>query len=241
MSGIKQFFKKLTAGLRRETWWFTEHELRLRFLRSPKDAWGDDPFVAYPPEADKGVIVLRNGQVTDAWEDGERGVPPAVQEAAKQVQMVLRPTAVTEYGANWAVDEQDEAATERRSVVVGADGRFWGFAPVEESAKAFLLGRIPQERWCFTDYELEHPEGCRSDDEFLADLGEEAELAVVVLRNGQVTDRWEDGTGGVPPFLQDLADCQDTLYKPAPRNRQDFLAETWRGVSVKKHAFAGWA
>ena len=43
-----------------------------------------------------------------------------------------------------------------------------------ESPKAFIRHHAPRsERWVFTRYELEHPENCRGEDEFMAqdDLG----------------------------------------------------------------------
>jgi hypothetical protein len=243
MSSAKQFLKSLAAGMRRETWWFTDHELA-RTVRGPEDTWGHDPFVAYLRDAAQGVVVLRNGQVTDAWEDGEHGVPPAIQHAAGQVQEVSRPT---EYGENWAVDEADEKATERRPVLVDADDRFAGFVGVTEGRAKDFLRSLPSpeaaERWCFTEYELEHPHACRGDDEFCADVGEA--LLVIVLRNGQVTDRWEDGTVGVSPHLQDLADFQEVLYKrdrrfPGDPSGTNIVGDTWRKVIVRNEEFVDW-
>lgn len=93
------------------------------------------------------------------------------------------------------------------------------------------------ERWCFTDFEMKKPTMCNSTDEFLADG--DAELAVVVLRNGTVTDRWEDGTTGVPPHCAQMADLDESPINPGNRrqmfNEEDHYADNWRDVYVDKN------
>lgn len=127
-----------------------------------------------------------------------------------------------------------------------------------EDPKKFLQRIAPhgrEERWCFTEWELKHPEDCWSQDPFVANLGYEednhtpiAELGVVVERNGTVTDRWEDGTRGVLPEFAQLADDVETLYKPVyygdnhAYNEQDELADAWRDVLVSEDGrFKSWA
>lgn len=92
------------------------------------------------------------------------------------------------------------------------------------------------ERWCFTDFEMKKPTMCNGTDEFLADG--DAELAVIVLRNGTVTDRWEDGTTGVPPHCAQMADLDESPINPGHRrqmfNEEDHYADNWRDVYVDK-------
>ena len=126
-----------------------------------------------------------------------------------------------------------------------------------EDPKAFLKQVAPrgrQERWCFTEHELEHPEDCWSQDPFVAFLGYEedgetpiAELGVIVLRSGAVTDLWEDGTHGVGLEYAGLADGVEELSKPNyygnthAVNEQDEFADAWRDVLVDDQGrFAGW-
>jgi hypothetical protein len=106
-----------------------------------------------------------------------------------------------------------------------------------------LLGESVMERWCFTDYELANPEvlqACRGEDEFIAgvsdpETGGSGELGVIVQRNGTVSNRWEDGTAGVPDDTQEEARNEEVLVKPlssrAP-DRRDSFADNWRDVDV---------
>ena len=121
-----------------------------------------------------------------------------------------------------------------------------------ESPKDFLKKVAPRgkhERWCFTDYELLHPQNCLSGDPFVAYIsddelrvvdewaaGHTAEFGVLVLRRGEVTNRWGDGTLGVPETVKQYVDWVDTLTKPAyyagnqAQNEDDEVAHTWRDV-----------
>lgn len=89
----------------------------------------------------------------------------------------------------------------------------------------------PEERWCFTAYELKHPERCRGDDPFVA-MASEQELGVVVRRNGTVLNQWEDGTAGVPDEVQQLADEEETLRKPVYLNTRNLAQNEWDEETV---------
>ena len=68
-------------------------------------------------------------------------------------------------------------------------------------------------RWFFLNSELKSPKGCAANDEFVAyPMG--SELGVIVYRNGEVSNRWEDGTAGVPEDIRELADDENSLHKP---------------------------
>ncbi len=94
------------------------------------------------------------------------------------------------------------------------------------------------ERWCFTDMELKTPGECAGTDEFLADG--DTEMAVIVQRDGTVTNRWEDGTVGVPDDVKQRADFDESPIKPVWRRGQiglhdaDYYADNWRDVYVDK-------
>ena len=103
------------------------------------------------------------------------------------------------------------------------------------------MHNVEIQRWCFTDYELDNPEvfkTCRAFDEFLADAGPETDLAVIVYRNGGVSNRWEDGTAGVQDECRDIADSDESPIKD-PRLRQDrdfdVFADNWRNVVVAEN------
>lgn len=100
------------------------------------------------------------------------------------------------------------------------------------------------ERWVFTDWELNREsvvKRCRGDDEFYAMITA-SDDGIVVTRNGQVTNRWTDGTVGVPQEYQDEADEQSEYYKlfpryvatvdQDPRKDQDEYAYHWRSVRI---------
>lgn len=90
------------------------------------------------------------------------------------------------------------------------------------------------ERWAFTDWELMHPGECNSADDFFVSV-EGCELAVVVSRNGNVTNRWEDGTVGVPDHVRQEADREETLWKPSWLRNDvswDSDADHWYDVYV---------
>ena len=106
------------------------------------------------------------------------------------------------------------------------------------------LGELPeriQERWVFTDAELADPKKCKRDDEFvtLCDYGEPLERqGVIVYRDGRITNRWADGTAGVPDDIyQAAADCE-AYYDPRTRD----MAEIWRNVYTDEEGnFIDWA
>lgn len=92
------------------------------------------------------------------------------------------------------------------------------------------------ERWVFTKDELAQPETCTSNDEFLALFSDIP--PVVVYRDGRVTNRWEDGTAGVPNDAYDKAANSETLY----RYSDNEIADTWKDVLVDPEGkFLGWA
>ena len=99
------------------------------------------------------------------------------------------------------------------------------------------------ERWVFTAHDLQHPDDCRANDELIAHLGSDeegpvAEQGVIVKRNGQVTDRWEDGTQGVSEEYAKLAEESEELTKPYGEGDLDVAyADTWRDVWVDDHGF----
>jgi hypothetical protein len=93
------------------------------------------------------------------------------------------------------------------------------------------------ERWVFTEWELHHPLLCNASDEFWAPVMD-AEDWAVVYRNGEMTNRWSDGTVGVPT---DLIIDDEGYYKPKHRRsvstemRQDgydIEADQWYDVYV---------
>jgi hypothetical protein len=90
------------------------------------------------------------------------------------------------------------------------------------------------QRWCFTDYEMRDPRKCRATDVFYADA--DSELAVIVLRDGTATNMWEDGTSGVPPYNQQLAELDESPVKPSHLRTidTDYYGDNWRDVYVGK-------
>lgn len=81
------------------------------------------------------------------------------------------------------------------------------------------------ERWAFTDRELIDPTTCCVFDELVADVPCE-DMGILVQRNGCVTNRWEDGTAGIPADIAELAGECESLYNPQTNE----LAEVWRNV-----------
>ena len=109
------------------------------------------------------------------------------------------------------------------------------------------------ERWCFTQYELENPEMCFSDDPLVAYLGRDendvpiSTMGVIVLRNGLVTHKWEDGTIGVPEECRRLAGDVEVLTKPIyygsniAYNEDDEVTVKWKNVWVGEQGrFNSW-
>jgi hypothetical protein len=99
------------------------------------------------------------------------------------------------------------------------------------------------ERWAFSESELADPYACNSYDELLvsvpdpSDPKKSLEQGIIIYRNGTVSNRWEDGTAGVPAEVVELANEEETLYHP-----DDDLTEEWRDVCVDDNGnFAAWA
>lgn len=157
-------------------------------------------------------------------------------------------------GTGWRIDFAKIRAAHQPSTMVNAI-----HARMGESVRR-LLGEALQERWCFTERELAEPallKMCRGTDEFIAQVvdpatGESAaEMGIIVLRNGTATNRWEDGTAGVPEELRAEAEEDESPAKPgnydqrdvspaqAQNARQalesdDLVADNWREVNVNE-------
>lgn len=101
------------------------------------------------------------------------------------------------------------------------------------------IDEIPErhtERWIFTREELNVPESCHGLDEFIA-LPADSQQGVIVNRNGTVTNRWEDGTAGVPELLRRSADEVDTLV-----SIDGIQGVSWRDVFTDENgSFVDWA
>jgi hypothetical protein len=91
---------------------------------------------------------------------------------------------------------------------------------------------MPKQRWVFTQAEVAcNGKGCESHDEFIATLPEDqVELGVIVYRNGRVSNRWADGTAGVPKDLAELASEVETLSTPDGE-----LADEWHDVEADQY------
>jgi|GEM_PF-1401097 len=88
------------------------------------------------------------------------------------------------------------------------------------------------ERWVFTDAELEEKDksGLNAYDEFIAQVAEADSgepIGIVAYRNGEVSNRFDDGTVGVPNDLIEMADQEDSYT-----TLDGELAENWRDVVV---------
>lgn len=75
------------------------------------------------------------------------------------------------------------------------------------------------ERWCFTNSELldNKMDGLNSSDEFIAiaHFPEREQLdpsRIIVLRNGLITNRYEDGTVGVSDYEIESAEDEEIYY-----------------------------
>ena len=112
--------------------------------------------------------------------------------------------------------------------------------------------RKTRERWVFTPSELKAPDRCNRADEFLAfitsDPPECAQSGVIMTRDGKPTNRFDDGTAGVPPELAALADEEDEYtvplgtYQNGQERDRGEPADTWCDVLVTPLGFfAGFA
>jgi len=110
-----------------------------------------------------------------------------------------------------------------------------------------MSNKTRKERWVFCESELTHPETCKSYDELTTtvldpdsdpDNPEHLEQGVIVYRNGEVSNRWNDGTAGIPADVAELANCEETYYHP----ERDEYADIWADVFVDNNgAWLGWA
>lgn len=89
--------------------------------------------------------------------------------------------------------------------------------PARKTKEFILQQDTHEERWWMT--RREHAdrtltEQARGDDEFLvfpSDEDGQTELGIVVYRDGRVSNRWGDGTVGVPDRWVELANAEETM------------------------------
>jgi hypothetical protein len=100
--------------MRRERWVFTVAELALLDQGGEFHGEATDEFIAYPvPQAPQhGVIVQRDGTVTNRFADGTVGVPEDQQELANECESL------------WTDMDQDGLAEDWRDVLVEDTGEF---------------------------------------------------------------------------------------------------------------------
>lgn len=101
---------------------------------------------------------------------------------------------------------------------------------------------MTSERWVFTGAELRAKgEDCNRYDTFVA-IVPNFQLGVLVYRNGEATNRWEDGTAGVPDGVRELAAAVETLattetpVEPANRWCNVFVDEDGDLIEIIKAA-----
>lgn len=87
-----------------------------------------------------------------------------------------------------------------------------------------------KERWAFSRGELADPAACTAYDDLIAlvDVYDDYDCIIdtheiIVSRNGEVSNRWGDGTVGVPPEIAELAAEVETLLHP-----DGDVADVWR-------------
>jgi len=91
------------------------------------------------------------------------------------------------------------------------------------------------ERWAFSESELADPTKCKSDDELVAYVdfddgyGGTDGQQVIVFRNGRASNRYADGTAGVPLAIALRAEEEETLLHT---HGDDTAA--WRDVETNK-------
>jgi len=77
-----------------------------------------------------------------------------------------------------------------------------------------------KERWAFSQSELADPSACTGYDELVAiiDIDDDGDgvdsFGIIVYRNGEVSNRFDDGTAGVPKEFAELADECESLVHP---------------------------
>jgi len=84
------------------------------------------------------------------------------------------------------------------------------------------------ERWALSETEFLAPAGLCSHDELIATLPG-LNSGIIVDRCGNPTNRWEDGTKGVPEYDANLASEADCLYHP----KTDEETAIWLDVEVR--------
>lgn len=126
----REFIKGTVRNAKRERWCFTPYE-----LKNPHHCKSKDTFVA-EVGAQVGVIVRRNGKVTNYWEDGTSGVTRDVAASAEMEEELRKPVY---WGNNLPQNDEDEYASDWRTVLVMPDGRFLKFAPDEPVAESSSL------------------------------------------------------------------------------------------------------
>ena len=148
-------------------------------------------------------------------------------------------------GENCPVDDCPECQDDNPEPVEGDDEEWNGNNP--EPGRRAQAGPwnkenagIRQERWVFADNELKNPKNCKSNDEFIAmvTMGDEdaarwgGETDVIIRRDGTPTNRFADGTAGVPQEIQDIAKEIECLHIPGDSWE---LADSWRDVICDKN------
>ena len=96
------------------------------------------------------------------------------------------------------------------------------------------------ERWIFCESELADPANCKADDEMLCSVttGPDSSEGVIAYRNGEISNRFADGTAGLPADLVELAEAEEEYYNP----ERDEIADVWANVFVDGDgAWLGWA
>jgi len=91
-----------------------------------------------------------------------------------------------------------------------------------------------QERWAFSIDELENPSQCHGNDELVAyiDIDDEVgdgviSFGIIVLRNGKVTNRFDDGAIGMPDEFIKFARHYETLL-----HHDGYETHEWRNVEI---------
>lgn len=93
-----------------ERWAFSTKE-----LNNPSQCHSFDDLIANLPQWEIGIIVYRNGQVSNRWADGGFGVPAGVADEANEQETLYHPESGEETHT-WADVEVDEAGNFLRFV-----------------------------------------------------------------------------------------------------------------------------